>query len=122
MSLRIEQQSFARRKIRKYPGWEWFAALCLGMEAGTIGNAIACTFNSFQWYDYHYWHFVFGPLVYQVAKETAERLEWMKAVDRFEPHPPPRYGPPVAEGLDLGAIDLSGVAPVAESDMRSGSW
>lgn len=103
----------ARRKLRGFPEVDWFAAILLGLEAGTIGNAITATFNSFQWYDYQYWHFVFGPLCYQVAKETAERLEWMKPVGaRERARPPPRYGPPVAEGLDLENIDLSNAAPV----------
>lgn len=106
---------FGRRRLRKKPGLEWLAAVCLGLEAGTLGNAIACVFNSFQWYDYHYWHFVFAPVVYQVAKETAEREDWLAPIDTSEPHPPPRYGPPAQGGLDLGAIDLSSAAPIRGS-------
>lgn len=98
----------ARIRMKKYPGWEWFASTCLGFEAGLVGSAIACTFNSFQWYDYHYWHFVFGPIVYQIAKETAERLDWLKPIDLSDVRPPPRYGPPMTTGLDLDAIRLPG--------------
>jgi O-antigen ligase len=102
----------ARKRIGKYKGWEWFASMCLGLEAGSLGSAIACTFNSFQWYDYHYWHFVLGPVVYQIAKETSERLEWMKPIETSEPRPPPRYGPP-EEDVAVEDIDLSNAAPVA---------
>jgi hypothetical protein len=103
--------ALARHRLRKYPGWEWLRALCLGLEAGAIGSAISCTFNSFQWYDYHYWHFVFGPIVYQIVKETTERIEWMKPLQLQAARPPPRYGPPIADGLDLDNIDLSSAAP-----------
>jgi O-antigen ligase len=103
--------ALARRRMKNYPGWAWFSSMCLGLEAGALGSAIACTFNSFQWYDYHYWHFVLGPVVYQVAKEAAERLEWMKPVDLTEARPPPRYGPP-EEDIDVEDIDLSSAAPL----------
>lgn len=101
-----------RRRLRNYQGVEWLSAICLGLEAGALGNAVSATFNSFQWYDYQYWHLIFGPLMYQICKETAERLDWMKPAGAREARPPPRYGPPVAEGLDLRNIDISNAAPV----------
>jgi O-antigen ligase len=101
----------ARRRLKNYPGWEWMRAMCLGLEAGALGSAICCTFNSYQWYDYQYWQFVLGPLVYQIAKETAERIEWMKPMQLETARPPPRYGPPMADGLDIEHIDLSNAAP-----------
>lgn len=111
--LSIACYILARRKLKPWPQAAPFSAILLGLEAGAIGNLITATFNSFQWYDYQYWHFIFGPLCFQVAKETAERLEWMKAAGARETaRPPPRYGPPVAEGLDLKNIDLSNAAPV----------
>ncbi|MCK6462178.1 MAG: O-antigen ligase family protein, partial [Planctomycetes bacterium] len=72
----------ARKRLKGYSGWEWFPAMCLGLEAGALANAVTCTFNSFQWYDYHYWHFVFGPITLQVARETAERLDWLAPAPR----------------------------------------
>lgn len=108
----------ARRRLAQYPGQEWLASMCLGMEAGSLGSAIAITFSSFQWYDYHYWHFVFGPLVYQVAKERAERLDWLKPIGLSDVRPPPRYGPPLPDGLDVEHIDLSN-APIMRPDRGS---
>jgi hypothetical protein len=48
----------------------------------------------------------------EIAKKTAERLEWLKPKDAVELRPPPRYGPPQKDGLDLGAIDVSSAAPI----------
>lgn len=102
----------ARRRLRNYPGWEWFPAICLGMEAGAIASAVMLSFNSFMWYDYIYWHMITGPLALEIAKKTAERLEWLKPKEAVEVRPPPRYGPPQKDGLDLGAIDVSAAAPI----------
>ena len=103
----------ARRRMTGYAGYEWFPALCLGFEAGAIASAIVLSFNSFQWYDYIYWHMIFGPLTYEIAKTTAERLDWMKPGEYEMARPPPRYGPPRAGGLDLGSIELVEHSPLS---------
>ncbi len=93
----------ARKKLRDCPSHAWFRAICLGFEAGAIGNAIAITFQSFQWYDYMYWHMVFGPLALQIATETKERLDWLKPIaDKGGHRPNARYGaaPPGKLNLD----------------------
>jgi O-antigen ligase len=105
----------ARIIMKKYPGYEWFTALCLGFESGAVSVGIVFSFNSYQWYDYVYWHFVSGPLALQIAKSTAERLEWMKPADLAAIRPPPRYGPPKKDGLDIHEIDLAGTAPISSS-------
>ncbi len=104
----------ARRRMRGYPGWEWFTAICLGLEAGSISSAIVLTFNSFHWYDYLYWHFVAGPLAYEIAKTTAARLDWLKPSELEDMRPPPRYGPPTRDGLDLD-IDLANTSPISST-------
>lgn len=92
----------ARRKLRDYPSHAWFRAICLGFEAGALGNAIAITFQSFQWYDYMYWHFVFGPLALQIATDTKERLDWLKPIEGGDRHRPrPRYAAASPGKLDL---------------------
>lgn len=102
----------ARRRMTGYEGWEWFPALCLGFEAGSLSTMVVLTFNSFQWYDYIYWHFVFGPVALDIANSTAERLEWLKPADLEQARPPPRYGPPTRTGLDIDDIDLADTSPV----------
>jgi O-antigen ligase len=105
----------ARSRMRGYPGYEWFGAMCLGLEAGALSTAVVITFNSFQWYDYLYWHFVTGPLALEIAKSTGERLDWFKPAKLEEIRPPPRYGPPKREGLDLGDIDLAETSPLSST-------
>lgn len=109
----------ARFKMKKYKGYEWFGAICVGLEAGALAHAITLAFNSFQWYDYIYWHFVFGPLALEVANYTSARLEWMQPGDYLDARPPPRYGPPKTDGLDIDQIDLMDVAPL-EVGSRTG--
>jgi O-antigen ligase len=92
---------FARYQLKGYPGYEWFPAMCLGFEAGAIGSAIVLTFNSFQWYDYIYWHIVFGPVAFEVARQLKARLDWLKPGEFVARLPPARYGPPRAGGLEL---------------------
>ena len=114
----------ARKKMTGYPGWEWFPAFCLGLEAGTVGCALVLSFNSFQWYDYIYWHMVFGPVTLQIAKETSKRLDWLKPSRTVDPpsnefgddpstRHPPRYGPPKRDGLTISNIDLSDTNPMS---------
>jgi O-antigen ligase len=109
----------ARKKMAPYQGYEWFGALCLGFEAGALAHAVTLVFNSFQWYDYIYWHFVFGPVALEVATHTVAKLEWLKPGDFVEARPPPRYGPPKSDGLDLDRIDLIEVSPL-EAGSRTG--
>jgi len=104
----------ARSRMKRYPGYEWFPALCLGLEAGSIASAIVLSFNSFMWYDYVYWHMVSGPLAWEIAKKTSERLEWLKPGQFTEARPPARYGPPKKQGLDLSSVDLSHAAPLSK--------
>lgn len=105
----------ARRRMKNYPGWEWFPAICLGLEAGSIASGVMLSFNSFMWYDYVYWHMITGPLTLEIARKTAERLDWLKPKDAVAARPPPRYGPPSKAGLDLGDIDVSTAAPIRRS-------
>lgn len=109
----------ARKKMKPYEGYEWFGALCLGFEAGALAHAVTLVFNSFQWYDYIYWHFVFGPLALEVATHTAAKLEWLRPGDFIDVRPPPRYGPPRTDGLDLDKIDLVEISPL-EAGSRIG--
>jgi O-antigen ligase len=110
----------ARYKMKKYKGYEWFGAICVGMEAGALAHAVTLAFNSFQWYDYIYWHFVFGPLALEVANYTSAKLEWLQPGEYLEARPPPRYGPPRTEsGMDLDDIDLMDIAPL-EVGSRTG--
>ncbi|CAN0585012.1 unnamed protein product, partial [Laminaria digitata] len=60
----------ARKRMEGYEGWEWYGAICLGLEAGSLSTAIVLSFNSFQWYDYIYWHMVVGPLSLEIARRT----------------------------------------------------
>jgi hypothetical protein len=104
----------ARRRMKKYPGWEWFGAICLGLEAGSLGTAVVHCFNSFQWYDYMYWHMVIGPLALEIARRTGDRLDWMAPADKAAKRPPPRYGKPNQKrGIALGEIDLAEQAPIS---------
>jgi O-antigen ligase len=104
----------ARMKMARRPGWEWFGAYCLGLEAGALGCGVAITFASFQWHDYLYWHFIYGPLVFQIAQDTAEQLDWHLPSEFAIKRPPARYGPPrKARGLDLESIDLH-LTPIVE--------
>jgi hypothetical protein len=104
----------ARRRLRDYPGWEWYGALCLGLESGSISSAIVLSFNSFQWYDYIYWHMIVGPLALEIARRTGDRLDWMKPVETKEQRPPPRWGAPArSKGIALGEIDLAEQAPLS---------
>jgi O-antigen ligase len=105
----------ARMRMRHYPGYEWFGALCLGLESGALSTAVVISFNSFQWYDYLYWHFIAGPLALEIANSTAERLEWLKPAKLDDIRPPPRYGPPKRDGLDLHDIDLAETAPISST-------
>lgn len=103
----------ARRRMRDYPGWEWFGAICLGLESGSISSAIVLSFNSFQWYDYVYWHMVVGPLALEIARRAGDRLDWLKPVETKESRPPPRWGAPgKKKGIDLEEIDLAEQAPL----------
>ena len=99
-------------KLRKYKEYGWFCAICLGFESGSLSSAMCLTFNSFQWYDYIYWHMIFGPLALEIATSTAERLEWLQPTGNEGALPPPKYGPPSKAGLDLDAVDLAGTSPV----------
>lgn len=104
----------ARRRMKNYPGWEWFGAICLGLEAGSLGTAVVHCFNSFQWYDYMYWHMVIGPLALEIARRTGDRLDWMAPADKAAKRPPPRYGKPNQNrGIALGEIDLAEQAPIS---------
>ena len=105
--------------MRKYQGWEWYGAMCLGLEAGSISSGIVLSFNSFQWYDYIYWHMIVGPLSLEIARRTADRLDWMEPADLKKSRPPPRYGRPNRKGLELGEIDLVEQAPLS-AGARSG--
>lgn len=102
----------ARKRMQGYEGWEWFGAICLGLESGAISSGIVLTFNSFQWYDYVYWHMISGPLALEIARRTADRLDWLKPADLAESRPPPRYGKPSRRDLSLDDIDLADQAPL----------
>jgi O-antigen ligase len=101
----------ARARMVKYPGYEWFCAICLGFEAGMLGCILFLTFNSTHWHDYLYWHFILGPLALQIANDTGAQLDWLKPAEPAPPPPEARYGPPKRAGLDL-QIDLSETAPL----------
>jgi len=103
----------ARKRMEGYPGWEWYGAICLGLEAGSLSTAIVLSFNSFQWYDYIYWHMVVGPLSLEIARRTGDRLDWLKPAEGSSTRPPPRYGKPTrSRGIALGEIDLAEQAPM----------
>ncbi len=102
----------ARMKLRKYPEYGWFGAICLGFESGSLSSAMCLTFNSFQWYDYVYWHMIFGPLALEIATSTAERLEWLQPTGNQDALPPPKYGPPSEKGLNLDEVNLAGTSPI----------
>jgi O-antigen ligase len=111
----------ARLKMAKRPGWEWFGAYCLGLEAGSLGCGVAITFASFQWHDYLYWHFIYGPLVFQIAQDTAEQLDWHLPSELAMKRPPPRYGPPRQVGkVDVEAIDIH-LTPIVDQPERAGA-
>jgi O-antigen ligase len=103
----------ARQRMRHYAGYEWFCAMCLGLEAGAMSTAIVISFNSFGWYDYLYWHFITGPLALEIAYSTAERLDWLEPAQLEERRPPPRYGPPKRDGLALDHVDLADTSPLS---------
>lgn len=103
----------ARKRMYGYEGWEWFGAICLGLESGAISSGIVLSFNSFQWYDYVYWHMISGPLALEIARRTGDRLDWLKPADTFEARPPPRYGKPKRRDLAIQDIDLVEQAPLS---------
>jgi hypothetical protein len=63
-----------------------------------------------------YWHFIYGPLVFQIAQDTSEQLDWHLPSELAVKRPPPRYGPPrQVDRVDVEGIDIH-LTPIIGSE------
>lgn len=106
--IMIVMARFKAKKLIDDPDYSWVHGYLLGFECGLMANAFAITFVSFQWLDYIYYIFVCGPAFHMVVNDGLRQRAWFAEREMMmKPRPPPRYGPPVKEGLSLDSIDLS---------------